>query len=400
MFYVFLTPYFHPEDFPFNKLIQELAKTKKILVITGLPNYRKKKYFKGYSIFGPYKECIFNISIIRVPVIPRFGNSKFLIFLFYLSFLFSAFCFGIWIAIKNRGKIIDVLSFVGSPVFTGLIGNLIARISRASSSIWIQDIWPEAISSTVGLKNNFLKRLINNIQEYMWSNADNLFCQSNLLLGYIKEKYPNKNSYLMYNPSRNVTKNIFKKPVFKKNQKKINIVFAGTIGFAQNLEPFIKLAIEDKNVYLFICGDGAAKGYLEKKYNNSRIKFFGWLNEKDMLVIFQKSHFSLITLSTIGRQGLVLPGKVQTYLEYGLPILSFNSGAVDELVKQNNLGIALNIKENETSKKLSSYINCYDFKSRLQMKLNCNLFFKNNFDVAKVLLQYLNGIEKNEKFDN
>ena len=37
---IFLSPYFYPEDFQFNKLYFELAKKNKVIVITGIPNYR------------------------------------------------------------------------------------------------------------------------------------------------------------------------------------------------------------------------------------------------------------------------------------------------------------------------------------------------------------------------
>ena len=47
-----------------------------------------------------------------------------------------------------RNKIQDTLTFCGSPVFVGFIGNMIAFFSKSTSSLWIQDIWPEAIISS------------------------------------------------------------------------------------------------------------------------------------------------------------------------------------------------------------------------------------------------------------
>lgn len=303
---------------------------------------------------------------------------------------------GLWIAFKNRRKITDILSFGGSPVFTGLIGNMMAKISGASSSIWIQDIWPEAITSTVGLENKIIIKLIESTQEYMWNNSTNLFCQSDSLLEYIKNKYPNKNTYLMYNPSRTVNTKKYKKIIRRANN--INIVFAGNIGFAQNLEIILKAITSksNKNISLFICGDGAARDYLEKKYNDYRVKFYGWLDEKELILVFNKSDFSLITLATTGRQSYILPGKVQTYLEYGMPIIAINSGATNELVKKNNLGIALDTNDNELTSDLIGSLKNINTKKIRKLSINCTLFFNKNFNLSNILSQYTKKVKKHD----
>ena len=396
MIYVFLSPYFYPENFQFNKLLEELAIKKKVVVITGLPNYRQYKFYKGYSLLGPYKENIYNLSVIRVPVIPRLGNSKLLIFLFYISFLIMALILGCVFAYKNKGNIKDILCFGGSPVFVGLISNIMGYISKSSSSIWVQDIWPEAISSSVYFKNQFILNLINKLQDYMWKKADNIFCQSESLLNYFKNNNY-KNAYLMYNPSRNTQirkiKNIQLKKYKSKN--KIKIVFAGTIGYTQNLECFINgiISNKNKNFSLLICGDGVAKKYLEKKFSDDRIKFYGWLSENEMLKIFDQADLGLITLNSIGRQSYIIPGKVQTYLEYGLPILAYNSGATNDLVENNNLGISIIAKEEELSKVLLSSLNKVNPSSIEKWIVNCNNYYSKNFTVSKIIRQYLKVIK-------
>ena len=76
-----ITPYYDPEDFPINSFAQQLVKDKnEVTVITGLPNYRNFSFYRGYSFSGPYKQIINNVKVLRVPIIPRYSNSKLSIF--------------------------------------------------------------------------------------------------------------------------------------------------------------------------------------------------------------------------------------------------------------------------------------------------------------------------------
>ena len=155
-----------PEDFQFNKLCFELAKDNKVLVITGMPNYRK--FYNGYSIFGPYIEKYKNLKIIRMPIIPRYAENIIFIGIFYLSFLILSFIFCLFFGFLMKNKIKDVLTFCGSPVFVGYIGNFLSVISGGTSSLWVQDIWPEAIISSKKINNSIFNTTIN----YMQKNVD------------------------------------------------------------------------------------------------------------------------------------------------------------------------------------------------------------------------------------
>ena len=86
-----LSPYYDPEPFPINSFINSLKeKTSTITIITSMPNYRKYKYYKNYSFFGPYVQKSGNLKIIRLPIIPRFNNhfSGIFFFLFIIFFIF------------------------------------------------------------------------------------------------------------------------------------------------------------------------------------------------------------------------------------------------------------------------------------------------------------------------
>ena len=86
---VVITPNFFPENFPINNFVDLLGKKKKVDVITNLPSYRLNKFYKGYSIFGPYKEKMNEISVYRVPTFPRISDKKLFILLHHIAYLAS-----------------------------------------------------------------------------------------------------------------------------------------------------------------------------------------------------------------------------------------------------------------------------------------------------------------------
>ena len=82
-----VTQYFWPEQFKINDLCDGLIERgHEVTVYTGLPNYPEGKFFKGYSLFGPYCETHEKIKIIRAPLIPRGENKGLQLVLNFFSF--------------------------------------------------------------------------------------------------------------------------------------------------------------------------------------------------------------------------------------------------------------------------------------------------------------------------
>ena len=44
------------------------------------------------------------------------------------------------------------MTFCGSPVYVGYLGTIFGKISKCESSQWVQDIWPEALITSLNLK--------------------------------------------------------------------------------------------------------------------------------------------------------------------------------------------------------------------------------------------------------
>lgn len=339
---LFVTPYFSPENFPINSLVFELAsRGEKTTVLTGLPNYRNFGFYKNYSFFGPYVERTENLKIIRVPVIPRFSNSKVSIFLFYLSFFISSSIFLLFFSILNRNKYKHIMAYCTSPVYIGILTVFFSKILNCKNSQWIQDIWPEAIETTIGLKSKKLKKIINLLQSYMWNKSDILFAQSEDLKNYLVKNTKCSNIETLYNPVRQ--NNIVTKDFLNviSNNVDINITFMGTVGKGRSinlmLDAFNKL--DNDNIYFNICGTGSEFKKLQNLYNYNKIVWHGWLEDEKLDSIAKKTDFFIFGLENKGRQAYILPSKIQTYCKYSKPVICISNGAPRSLVEKFNIGI-------------------------------------------------------------
>ena len=102
-----ITHNFWPESFPINDIAKSLGtKYFNLIILTGKPNYPLGKIFSKYNPYSFQKEFFYkNIEIFRVPIVPRGSSSFFLIFLNYISFIFSSILFG-YFFLKKKKKLI------------------------------------------------------------------------------------------------------------------------------------------------------------------------------------------------------------------------------------------------------------------------------------------------------
>src|SRR5690606_15544419 len=111
-----VSQYYYPENFRINDITKEWVKRGyQVTVITGIPNYPKGRFYKGYGFFRKRREIVDGVNVIRIPLFPRFKNGIALM-MNYLSFVF----FGWFWARFTRIKADIVFNFEVSPMTQAL----------------------------------------------------------------------------------------------------------------------------------------------------------------------------------------------------------------------------------------------------------------------------------------
>lgn len=147
-----ITQYFYPENFKSNDLAFELVKRGHTVdALVGIPNYPKGVYYKGYGIFKKRKEIIEGVNVYRCC---SFLVGRKVILDLLLIICRIVFCINMGAMLFGLDEKYDaIIVFAPSPIIQAIPAILLRKMRRTLLFLWIQDIWPDAMMSGGGVRN-------------------------------------------------------------------------------------------------------------------------------------------------------------------------------------------------------------------------------------------------------
>ena len=343
-----ISQYFWPENFRINQLSAALQKKgNKVTVLTGLPNYPEGKIYESYTKSPQNYNNYDGVDIIRVPLLPR-GKNKFFLLLNYISFCISASTIG-YSKIWNRN--FDVIFvFQTSPVLVGIPSTLISFLKKTPQVIWILDLWPESLEALGILKYSWQKFLLRKLVNFIYFRCSYILCQSKSFIKEISKQNIDLNKLIFF-PAWADTE-IYKEsnlyaPEVKTKKGFFNIIFTGNIGEAQDFPSIIKAfkILKErniKNLRLIIIGEGRIKDWVRNEVElqnlSEIIEIYGKYPLQRMNSFFKHADALLVTLSNKKLFSMTIPGKIQTYLAAGIPIIGMINGEAANLLIEAKVG--------------------------------------------------------------
>jgi len=391
-----ISQYFYPENFRINDLVFSLKKRgHDIEVLTGKPNYPKGDYFKGYSWKGPKDEEIEEIKVHRANLILRKKGGGLRLFLNYFSFVF----FGLFKILKLKGDFEKVFIYAPSPITVGLLGILAAKKFKCKSYLWVHDLWPESARVAGGIKSSFILGLVNQMTKLIYRFTDLLLVQSPEFKNYILNQAVAE-SKIIYYP---YYAEDFYKVVEKDNSylsqfpKGFNLLFAGNIGVAQSFDTIVNAfeKLKEYDINLVVLGDGRDKSRIQEKINEKglteKFHFLGSFPPEQMPYYFTCADGLLITLKKADIFSYTIPGKLQSYLACGKPIIGALDGIGNKIISESNSGFASKAEDHELL--ANNILTLYKLTKAEKEKLSNNAldFFDKNFN-KQYLLERLEKI--------
>lgn len=342
-----VSQYFWPENFRINDLASELVnRGHDVTVLTGLPNYPSGQIFKEFvaapNTFDRYK----GVQIVRVPLLAR-GNDAVRLLLNYLSFFVAACVLGPW---KLRGQDFDVvLTYQVSPVTVGFAGALLAWIKRAPMAMWVLDLWPDTLKAIGVVKSKKLLGYVGKLVSFIYRRCDLILAQSQSFIPKIKDL----SGYVIpvvYFPSW--AEDVFKvgliEPAIEVPVKvgAFNVMFAGNVGEAQDFACILSAASMLKghaNIRWLIVGNGRMSGWVESQIKlrelHDSVLLLGRYPVERMPEFFEHADAMLVTLADQEIFSMTIPGKIQSYLAMGKPIIAALNGEGAEVIRNAGAGI-------------------------------------------------------------
>lgn len=342
-----VSQYFWPENFRVNDLAVELIRRgHEVVVLTGIPNYPSGKVFPAFyanpSEFSKYE----GVNIIRVPMLAR-GKGRFRLLLNYLSFVFAGAIFGSW---RLLGVKVDVIFvFEPSPVTVGLPAVLFGKLKRAPVVFWVLDLWPDTLAALGVVRSPRLLSWIGRMVGFIYDHSTLVLGQSRSFLGSIGLYCADKGK-IRYFPSWSET--LFADdaatpaPEVPIRPNGFNVLFAGNIGEAQDMSAVLDAADllrEYQSIRWIIVGDGRMSGWLIDQVRirglQENILVLGRFPVERMPSFYAHANALLVSLRRDSVFSKTIPGKLQSYLMSGIPILGMLDGEGAVVIREANAGL-------------------------------------------------------------
>lgn len=337
---------FYPDNFKINELIGEFAKKgNEITVLSGLGDYTTGKVHSDYRFFKNRTEMYNGCEIKRVRTISRRKGPVFRS-LNYLSFAFFG---SIW-AFFTKNQFDLVYVYQPSPATMILPGIVAAKRNRVKLLIYCLDIWPEAVKAMNIKEANPAFKWIHKLSRYTYQKADFILVSSSSFMTYLHDVNDipyEKMAYLPQHADDLISVASF--PTIDVPKKAtVNFVFAGNIGYVQDVETIIKAVaeIESGEDYLVhIVGDGSnyetCQRLAEELNVSDNVFFYGRKPAEQMPSFYELADACLLTLKFDNQIGLTIPAKLQGYMAAGKPIIAAIEGDSQTIINEAKCGICV-----------------------------------------------------------
>ena len=395
-----ISQYFWPENFRLNDLCIELSdRGHEVVVLTGLPNYPDGKVFTDFIASRDAYSTLRNIKILRVPLIPR-GGSKFTLLLNYLSFMVSCSIIGPWQLRKEKFDLVLVCQL--SPATVAIPAIIISKLKKIPLVMWVLDLWPDSLNAVGVVKN---KRIINFLQSIMnriYQTCDLVIVQSKSFQQRITALTKSRTSVTYIPTWAEEQFNQYETNVsIDKIDKHFNVTFAGNIGKAQDIYCIIKAANilkNHKDIIFNIIGDGREAARVKEAIDHyglrNTVKMLGNHPLEKMPKFFSEADAMLVTLEKSETFAMTVPGKLQSYLAAGKPILGAIDGEARTVIEEANAGFCVNSGDHSGLAKHILIIANMDPRQLAQLGQNGKLYSEREFSREKIINKFVINMEK------
>lgn len=397
-----VSQYFWPENFRINDLVKEwVQRGHEVTVLTGLPNYPGGEVFPEYLQNPSNFERLGGVQIHRVPMLAR-ATGLLRLALNYISFVLGASLFGPWKLRDYKPDVIFV--FEPSPVTVGLPAVLFGRLKHCPVVFWALDLWPETLSAIGVVKHPKALSAVANLVRFIYNRCTLVLGQSRSFLPSIA-RHCDDPSKVRYFPSW--AEDVFQKQVDEPVSEipsapgTLSILFAGNVGDAQDFPAILDAAerLKHRNdIRWLIVGDGRRSIWLSEQVQarglGDRVFLLGRFPVERMPAFYAYADALLVSLKKDPTFSMTIPGKVQSYLAAGRPVIGMLDGEGADVIKRAGAGL---VSPAGDSAALAQSIKQFAETSpeeRRQMGKQGQAFAKAEFDRNTLVTRLLNLLEE------
>lgn len=380
--------YYYPEPFRISDICENLVRNgHEVTVLTGLPNYPEGRILDNYRHGKNKQETINGVKVIRCYEIGR-GNNKLTLFLNYFSFAVSGSFKAM--AIKEKFDVVFVNQL--SPVMMAIPAIIYKRKHHKKLLLYCLDLWPDSLAAGGVKEESLIYKVFLGISKWIYGNSDLTLVTSSMFKDYFENTLSIKTGQVKHLPQ--YAEDIFSQEVsIKPVSEKFNFVFAGNIGDMQSVDTIIKAAGElrgQSDIVFHIIGDGSKADeckQLTESLNLNNVVFYGRRPIEEMPEFYGMADAMLITLKDNKTLSYTLPGKVQSYMAAGKPIIGAINGETQRIIEQANCGFCCQAEDYKALANL--LLQFCNSEKKDEMATNAQQFYLGNYSKE----QFINNLE-------
>lgn len=333
--------YYKPEPFRISDICEELVhRGHEVHVVTGYPNYPEGVLYEGYGKGKHIDEVINGVKIHRCYTVPRQTGiiKRFLNYysyaIFSTKYVLSKKC------VASDGRTFDVVYCNQlSPVMMAHAAIAYKKKYKVPVVMYCLDLWPESLIAGGVKRDSILYKYYHHVSRKIYQKMDKILITSRMFSEYFQQEFGFQDEKTEYLPQ--YAEGIFEEIETKQVTETFEFMFAGNIGSIQNVDTIIKAAelLKDEPVRFHIVGSGSDLERLKKIGDHvENVVFYGRRPLEEMPTFYKKADAMLITLQADSVLSMTLPGKVQSYMAVGKPIIGAINGETRRVIEEAKCG--------------------------------------------------------------
>lgn len=380
--------YYKPEPFRISDICEEMVRRgHEVQVVTGYPNYPEGILYHGYGKGKKIDEVINGVKVHRCYTIPRQTGAVKRMFNYY-SYVISSVKYVLSKKCKtSEGKAFDVV-FCNqlSPVMMAHAAIVYKKKYKVPAVMYCLDLWPESLIAGGITRESMLYKYYHHASKKIYEKMDKILITSRMFSDYLQNEFGIKNERIEYLPQ--YAEGIFEKAEPKDTTETLDFMFAGNIGAIQSVDTIIEAAslLKEEPVRFHIIGSGSDLERLQKLgEHEENVIFYGRRPLEEMPDFYAKADAMLITLQADPVLSMTLPGKVQSYMAVGKPIIGAIDGETKTVIEDAKCGYCGNAEDAEMlAENIRSFIKNPD---KALMGENARVYYEEHFEQEKFMDQ-------------
>ncbi len=373
--------HYFPEPFRVHDICEALAaRGHEVQVVTGYPNYPEGILYDGYDN-GEHKDEVINgVKVHRCYTIPRKTGVLFRVLNYYSYAVSSVKYIKSLRSVSRDDKPYDiVLCNQLSPIMMANAAVAYKKIFKVPALMYCLDLWPESLHAGGISKNSIVYKYYHGVSKKIYRKMDKIFVSSCMFSDYLNREFGISEDVIEYLPQ--YAEDLFQECEPKEDTGVFDFTFAGNIGAAQSVDTILKAArmLKDEPVKFHIVGSGSDYEALKHEAEDSdNIVFYGRRPLDEMMSFYEKTDAMLVTMKDDPVLSYTLPGKVQSYMAAGKPIIGAIGGETMRVISNAKCGYC---GEPENAEELASNIRRFiSSEDRKLMGKRSRKYYEDNFD--------------------